>query len=60
MQIRLYIPTDEMIADSLTKPKSAHNNAIVEAARLGIYKMPNYYARGCVGNCMYDVVSHSC
>jgi len=34
-------PTDEMIADSLTKPKSAYNYIIVEAARLGVYKMPN-------------------
>ena len=33
--------TDEMIADSLTKPKSAYNHIIVEAARLGVYKMPN-------------------
>jgi hypothetical protein len=35
-------PTDEMIADSLTKPKSAYNYVIVEAARLGVYQMPNY------------------
>ena len=34
-------PTDEMIADSLTKPKSAYNYIIVEAARLGVYEMPN-------------------
>ena len=33
--------TDEMIADLLTKPKSAYNYIIVEAARLGVYKMPN-------------------
>ena len=35
-------PTDEMIADSLIKPKSAYNHATVETARLGVYKMPNY------------------
>ena len=35
-------PTDEMIADSLTKPKAAYNYATVETARLGVYKMPNY------------------
>jgi len=34
--------TDEMIADSLTKPKSAYNYVIIEAARLGLYQMPNY------------------
>jgi hypothetical protein len=34
-------PTDDMIADSLTKPKSAYNYVIVEAARLGVYKMPH-------------------
>ena len=34
-------PTDEMIADLLKKPKSAYNYIIVEAARLGVYKMPN-------------------
>ena len=34
-------PTDEMIADSLTKPKSAYDYVIVEAARLGVYQMPN-------------------
>ena len=35
-------PTDEMIADSFTKPKSAYNYATVETARLGVYNMPNY------------------
>jgi hypothetical protein len=35
-------PTDEMIADSLIKPKSAYNYVIVEAARLGVYQIPNY------------------
>ena len=34
-------PTDEMIADSLTKLTSAYNCIIVEAARLGVYKIPN-------------------
>ena len=36
-------PTDEMIADSLTKSKSAYNYIIVEAARLGVQKMPSNY-----------------
>jgi len=35
-----YTTTDEMIEDLLTKPKSAHNYVIVEAAQ--VYKMPNY------------------
>ncbi len=35
-------PTDEMIADFLTKPKAAYNYATVETARLGVYKMPTY------------------
>ena len=30
-----------MITNSLTKPKSAYNYIIVEAARLKVYKMPN-------------------
>jgi hypothetical protein len=34
-------PTGEMIADSLTKPKSASNYIIVEATRLGVYVMPH-------------------
>ena len=34
-------PTDEMIADSLTKPKSAYNYVVSEAARLGVYEMPH-------------------
>ena len=38
--MRLFKP-DEMIVDSLTKPKSAYNYVIVEAARLGVYQMPN-------------------
>ena len=40
-EIIIQMPTDEMIADSLTKPKSAYNNIIVEEARLGVYKMHN-------------------
>ena len=43
------------IADSLTRPKSAYNYIIVEAARLGAYS-----SRGCVGNYMCDLVSRSC
>jgi len=34
-----------MIENSLTKPKSAYNWVIVKAARLGVYKMPNYWAQ---------------
>jgi hypothetical protein len=34
-------PTDDMIADSLTKPKSALNYIVVEAPRLGVNKMPH-------------------
>ena len=38
-------PTDEMIEDSLTKPKSTYNYATVETTRVGVYKMPNYQAQ---------------
>ena len=48
-----------MIADSLTKPKSAYNYIIVEVARLGVYKIPNNKAQEGVGNCLNDIVSHS-
>ena len=33
-------PTDEMIADALTKPKSPYNYASIEANRLGVYELP--------------------
>ena len=35
-------PTDEMIADSLTKPKSAENYIKVEATRLGVHEMTHH------------------
>jgi hypothetical protein len=42
---RLYViiqtPTDDMIADALTKPKlHIHNYASFEANRLGVYEFP--------------------
>jgi hypothetical protein len=33
-------PTEEMIADALTKPKAPYNYASVEANRLGVYTLP--------------------
>ena len=33
-------PTDEMIADALTKPKSPYNYASIEANRLGVHQLP--------------------
>ena len=34
-----------MISDSLTKPKSAYNYAIVETARLGVYEMKKMWTK---------------
>jgi len=33
-------PTDDMIADALTKPKAPYNYASFEANRLGVYELP--------------------
>jgi len=33
-------PTEDMIADALTKPKAPYNYASVEANRLGVYTLP--------------------
>ena len=33
-------PTDDMIADTLTKPKAPYNYASIEANRLGVYQLP--------------------
>ena len=33
-------PTDDMIADSLTKPKAPYNYSSVEASRVGVYSLP--------------------
>ena len=56
----LQTQTDDMIADSLTKPKSAYNYIIVEAALLGVYKKPKNQAQQGVGNYLCDIVRHSC
>ena len=34
-------PTEEMIADALTKPKAPNNYSTIEANRLGVYNMPS-------------------
>ena len=40
---RLYViiqtPTDDMIADALTKSKASYNDASFEANRLGVYEL---------------------
>ena len=42
---KLYVinqtPTEEMIADSLTKPKAPYDYSTLEANRLGVYKLPS-------------------
>jgi len=42
---KLYVivqtPTEEMIADALTKPKAPYNYSTIEANRLGVYNMPS-------------------
>jgi len=38
-------PTNDMIADSLTKPMSPDNYATLEANRLGVYELPQFYAQ---------------
>ena len=42
---KLYVivqtPTEEMIADALTKPKAPYNYSTSEATRLGVYNMPS-------------------
>ena len=47
-----------MIVDSLKMQKFAYNYVIVEAARLGLYIMPNYKAQK--GVLVFTYVSHSC
>jgi len=41
---KLYViiqtPTEDMIADALTKPKAPYNYASIEANRLGVYQLP--------------------
>ena len=41
---KLYViiqtPTEDMIADALTKPKAPYNYASIEANRLGVYELP--------------------
>jgi len=46
-----------MIADSLTKPKSAYNNIIVEAARLGvlIWEQSMFDKQGSLRGVSYDL-----
>ena len=38
-------PTNDMIADSLTKTKSPYNYATLEANRLGVYELPQLWAQ---------------
>ena len=41
---KLYViiqtPTEDIIADALTKPKAPYNNASIESNRLGVYELP--------------------